>query len=73
MLTPIKYKLFFYFLNPPFTDPNNLYPWQTEPPGSKDKLDFRHHNYKEMRKVRRWFLDGASASWTILLLCLFPS
>ncbi|TWW54255.1 Inactive carboxypeptidase-like protein X2 [Takifugu flavidus] len=34
-------------------DPNNLYPWQTEPPGSKDKLDFRHHNYKEMRKLMR--------------------
>lgn len=37
----------------PFTDPNNLYPWQTEPPGSKDKLDFRHHSYEEMRKVRQ--------------------
>ncbi|XP_011617722.2 probable carboxypeptidase X1 [Takifugu rubripes] len=34
-------------------DPNNLYPWQTDPPGSKDKLDFRHHNYKEMRKLMR--------------------
>lgn len=37
----------------PFTDPNNLYPWQTEPPGPKDKLDFRHHSYEEMRKVRQ--------------------
>ncbi|CAG04706.1 unnamed protein product, partial [Tetraodon nigroviridis] len=34
-------------------DPNNLYPWQTEPPGSRDKLDFRHHNYKEMRKLMK--------------------
>lgn len=34
-----------------FTDPNSIYPWQTEPTESKDKLDFRHHNYKEMRKV----------------------
>lgn len=33
------------------TDPN-MYPWQTEPTGSEDKLDFRHHNYKEMRKVQ---------------------
>ncbi len=33
------------------TDPNNIYAWQTEPTESKDKLDFRHHNYKEMRKV----------------------
>uniref|UniRef100_A0A9J8BGT4 Carboxypeptidase X (M14 family), member 1b n=1 Tax=Cyprinus carpio carpio TaxID=630221 RepID=A0A9J8BGT4_CYPCA len=30
-------------------DPNNIYPWQSEE-GTKDKLDFRHHNYKEMRK-----------------------
>lgn len=35
------------------TDPNNIYPWQTEPAESRDKLDFRHHNYKEMRKVGR--------------------
>ncbi|XP_027133539.1 probable carboxypeptidase X1 isoform X1 [Larimichthys crocea] len=34
-------------------DPNNIYPWQTEPAGSKDKLDFRHHNYKEMRKLMK--------------------
>ncbi|XP_070769021.1 probable carboxypeptidase X1 [Enoplosus armatus] len=34
-------------------DPNNIYPWQTEPPASKDKLDFRHHNYKEMRKLMK--------------------
>lgn len=31
-------------------DPNNIYPWQAEE-GTKDKLDFRHHNYKEMRKI----------------------
>lgn len=36
-------------------DPNNIYPWQAEG-GTKDKLDFRHHNYKEMRKVRRSFV-----------------
>ncbi|KAM7000214.1 putative carboxypeptidase X1 isoform 2-T2 [Tautogolabrus adspersus] len=34
-------------------DPNNIYPWQTEPAASKDKLDFRHHNYKEMRKLMK--------------------
>uniref|UniRef100_A0A3Q3LWC1 Probable carboxypeptidase X1 n=1 Tax=Mastacembelus armatus TaxID=205130 RepID=A0A3Q3LWC1_9TELE len=34
-------------------DPNNIYPWQTEPTESKDKLDFRHHNYKEMRKLMK--------------------
>uniref|UniRef100_A0A3Q0SYE8 Carboxypeptidase X, M14 family member 1 n=1 Tax=Amphilophus citrinellus TaxID=61819 RepID=A0A3Q0SYE8_AMPCI len=31
-------------------DPNQIYPWQTEP---TDKLDFRHHNYKEMRKLMK--------------------
>ncbi|XP_062331809.1 probable carboxypeptidase X1 isoform X1 [Osmerus eperlanus] len=30
-------------------DPNS-YPWHTEH-GTQDKLDFRHHNYKEMRKL----------------------
>ncbi|XP_071313711.1 probable carboxypeptidase X1 isoform X2 [Trachinotus anak] len=34
-------------------DPNNIYPWQTEPTESRDKLDFRHHNYKEMRKLMK--------------------
>lgn len=34
-------------------DPNNIYSWQTEPAGSRDKLDFRHHNYKEMRKLMK--------------------
>nr|XP_055034804.1 probable carboxypeptidase X1 [Misgurnus anguillicaudatus] len=33
-------------------DPNNIYPWQSEG-GTKDKLDFRHHNYKEMRKLMK--------------------
>ncbi|XP_009289577.2 probable carboxypeptidase X1 isoform X1 [Danio rerio] len=33
-------------------DPNNIYPWQSED-GSQDKLDFRHHNYKEMRKLMK--------------------
>ncbi|KTG43153.1 hypothetical protein cypCar_00020878, partial [Cyprinus carpio] len=32
--------------------PNNIYPWQSEE-GTKDKLDFRHHNYKEMRKLMK--------------------
>ncbi|KAM3832215.1 putative carboxypeptidase X1 [Vipera latastei] len=31
-------------------DPNNIYPWE-HTPGTNDKLDFRHHNYKEMRKL----------------------
>ncbi|XP_073676241.1 probable carboxypeptidase X1 [Garra rufa] len=34
------------------SDPNNIYPWQAEE-GTKDKLDFRHHNYKEMRKLMK--------------------
>ncbi|XP_013885586.1 inactive carboxypeptidase-like protein X2 [Austrofundulus limnaeus] len=36
----------------PLPDPN-MYPWQVEPTGSEDKLDFRHHNYKEMRKLMK--------------------
>ncbi|XP_077434179.1 putative carboxypeptidase X1 isoform X3 [Vanacampus margaritifer] len=32
-------------------DPNVAYPWQTEV--TRDKLDFRHHNYKEMRKLMK--------------------
>ncbi|XP_076147704.1 putative carboxypeptidase X1 [Alosa pseudoharengus] len=36
----------------PIPDPNNIYMWQEEE-GSRDKLDFRHHNYKEMRKLMR--------------------
>uniref|UniRef100_I3IZ97 Carboxypeptidase X, M14 family member 1 n=2 Tax=Oreochromis niloticus TaxID=8128 RepID=I3IZ97_ORENI len=38
-------------------DPNSIYPWQTEPTESKDKLDFRHHNYKEMRKLMKSVQD----------------
>ncbi|XP_063732945.1 probable carboxypeptidase X1 isoform X2 [Eleginops maclovinus] len=34
-------------------DPNNIYPWQTAPAEPRDKLDFRHHNYKEMRKLMK--------------------
>ncbi|KAM9795223.1 putative carboxypeptidase X1 [Neosynchiropus ocellatus] len=34
-------------------DPQNAYPWQTEPTQSRDKLDFRHHNYTEMRKLMK--------------------
>ncbi|XP_028993951.1 probable carboxypeptidase X1 isoform X2 [Betta splendens] len=33
-------------------DPANIYPPEPEP-GSKDALDFRHHNYKEMRKLMK--------------------
>ncbi|KAI1887417.1 hypothetical protein AGOR_G00190080 [Albula goreensis] len=36
----------------PLPDPNNIYVWETEQ-GSKDDLDFRHHNYKEMRKLMK--------------------
>ena len=39
-----------------FTDPNNIYAWQTKATGSRDKLDFRHHNYKEMRKVKHLYV-----------------
>ncbi|TRY91086.1 hypothetical protein DNTS_020389 [Danionella cerebrum] len=31
-------------------DPKNIYPWQAERE-TEDNLDFRHHNYKEMRKL----------------------
>ncbi|XP_038147080.1 probable carboxypeptidase X1 isoform X2 [Cyprinodon tularosa] len=34
-------------------DPSNNYAWQTEPTESQDRLDFRHHNYKEMRKLMK--------------------
>ncbi|XP_060758703.1 probable carboxypeptidase X1 [Neoarius graeffei] len=33
-------------------DPNDIYHWQVEE-RTQDKLDFRHHNYKEMRKLMR--------------------
>ncbi|KAF4092513.1 hypothetical protein AMELA_G00021860 [Ameiurus melas] len=33
-------------------DPNSIYQWQVEE-RTHDKLDFRHHNYKEMRKLMR--------------------
>ncbi|XP_036406873.1 probable carboxypeptidase X1 [Megalops cyprinoides] len=33
-------------------DPNNIHTWRAEE-GSRDKLDFRHHNYKEMRKLMK--------------------
>ncbi|KAM3612336.1 uncharacterized protein V6R79_007097 [Siganus canaliculatus] len=39
-------------------DPKNIYPWQTESPASRDKLDFRHHNYKEMRKLMKSVHDA---------------
>ncbi|XP_023848369.1 probable carboxypeptidase X1 isoform X1 [Salvelinus sp. IW2-2015] len=34
-------------------DPNNIYAWQQTEQGTQDKLDFRHHNYKEMRKLMK--------------------
>ncbi|XP_053476967.1 probable carboxypeptidase X1 isoform X2 [Ictalurus furcatus] len=34
----------------PMPDPNNQYTWESAR-GSTDKLDFRHHNYVEMRKL----------------------
>ncbi|XP_008325396.1 probable carboxypeptidase X1 isoform X2 [Cynoglossus semilaevis] len=37
----------------PLPDPNNNYAWLTEPTESRDKLDFRHHNYMEMRKLMK--------------------
>lgn len=37
----------------PIPDPNNIYMWQDQDQGSQDKLDFRHHNYIEMRKLMR--------------------
>uniref|UniRef100_A0A4W4GB80 Carboxypeptidase X (M14 family), member 1b n=1 Tax=Electrophorus electricus TaxID=8005 RepID=A0A4W4GB80_ELEEL len=35
----------------PLSDPN-IYQWQAQE-DTRDKLDFRHHNYKEMRKLMR--------------------
>uniref|UniRef100_A0A4W5NGY8 Carboxypeptidase X, M14 family member 1 n=1 Tax=Hucho hucho TaxID=62062 RepID=A0A4W5NGY8_9TELE len=34
-------------------DPNNIYAWQQTEQGTQDKLDFRHHNYKEMKKLMK--------------------
>ncbi|XP_009883935.1 PREDICTED: probable carboxypeptidase X1 [Charadrius vociferus] len=34
------------------TNPNNIYAWDSQPLPT-DKLDFRHHNYKEMRKLMK--------------------
>ncbi|XP_039607813.1 probable carboxypeptidase X1 [Polypterus senegalus] len=36
----------------PVPDPNNIYMWETDQ-GSIDNLDFRHHNYSEMRKLMK--------------------
>ncbi|XP_023687191.2 probable carboxypeptidase X1 [Paramormyrops kingsleyae] len=36
----------------PIPDPNNIYLLEAEQ-GSREKLDFRHHNYKEMRKLMK--------------------
>ncbi|MCJ8730677.1 hypothetical protein PDJAM_G00187260 [Pangasius djambal] len=40
----------------PMPDPNNQYTWEPER-GSTDKLDFRHHNYVEMRKLLKAVSD----------------
>nr|XP_057910595.1 probable carboxypeptidase X1 [Doryrhamphus excisus] len=37
-------------------DPNVMYAWQAEP--TRDKLDFRHHNYKDMRKLMKSVNDA---------------
>ncbi|KAL0974182.1 hypothetical protein UPYG_G00216720 [Umbra pygmaea] len=34
-------------------DPNNIYAWQQTEQVPQEKLDFRHHNYKEMRKLMK--------------------
>ncbi|KAJ6658590.1 hypothetical protein lerEdw1_019978 [Lerista edwardsae] len=41
----------------PLPDPNNVYFWD-QAPVTKDKLDFRHHNYKEMRKLMKKVNDA---------------
>ncbi|XP_053114416.1 probable carboxypeptidase X1 [Hemicordylus capensis] len=38
-------------------DPNNIYFWDHAPVTS-DKLDFRHHNYKDMRKLMKKVNDA---------------
>ncbi|KAM4810456.1 LOW QUALITY PROTEIN: putative carboxypeptidase X1 [Rhinophrynus dorsalis] len=37
----------------PLPDPNTVFMWEHEAPLPTDKLDFRHHNYKEMRKLMK--------------------
>ncbi|OCT96555.1 hypothetical protein XELAEV_18008761mg [Xenopus laevis] len=49
----------------PLPDPNTVFMWEHEPQPT-DKLDFKHHNYKEMRKgselsgwaIGRWTFQG---------------
>ncbi|OCT99096.1 probable carboxypeptidase X1 [Xenopus laevis] len=36
----------------PLPDPNTVFMWEHEPQPT-DKLDFKHHNYKEMRKLMK--------------------
>ncbi|KAM4708367.1 putative carboxypeptidase X1 isoform 2-T2 [Discoglossus pictus] len=36
----------------PLPDPNTIFLWEHEPEPT-DKLDFKHHNYKEMRKLMK--------------------
>ncbi|XP_054845894.1 probable carboxypeptidase X1 [Eublepharis macularius] len=38
-------------------DPNNIYYWD-DVPATNDKLDFRHHNYKDMRKLMKEVNDA---------------
>lgn len=42
------------------TDPDDIYMSEHER-RSKDDLDFRHHNYKEMRKVKRGRMSNISS------------
>ena len=43
-------------------DPNNYYHRRNEMT-TTDDLDFKHHNYKEMRQVRLRFVRGKSVLW----------
>ncbi|XP_075429795.1 putative carboxypeptidase X1 isoform X1 [Ascaphus truei] len=40
----------------PLPDPNTVFMWEHEPEPT-DKLDFKHHNYKEMRKLMKMVND----------------
>lgn len=46
-------------------DPNDLFP-EAHTLGSSNSLDFRHHNYKAMRKVRYDFSDPGRRSAYLL-------
>ncbi|XP_040191485.1 probable carboxypeptidase X1 [Rana temporaria] len=42
----------------PLPDPNTVFMWEHETPQPTDKLEFKHHNYKEMRKVMKRVNDA---------------